>query len=314
MIKNRLPFWFRQEIPDASVGRCKQLLSEYGINTVCQLAKCPNLSQCFLSQKMTFLILGETCTRDCRFCTMKKAEVGADLLGDEPEKIAELVNLLGLRFVVITSVTRDDLADGGAGQFAKTIEAVRKIDNKMHPVRDITNLTSKPTVSNGIKVEVLLPDFQGKFSSLKCVLATSPSVAGHNIETVQRLYKEVRPMANYPRSLALLKTMKEINASLITKSSLMLGMGEKEPEVRETMQDLRKAQCDILTLGQYLAPSKQHYPVKEFISPEQFQRYKDIGLSLGFKAVLSGPLVRSSYNAEEIYKEMLKNRRPTYAV
>lgn len=261
-----------------------QLLSEYGINTVCQQARCPNLQQCFLGGKLTFLILGDTCTRDCRFCAVKKSKAGADLAEDEPGRIAELVKLLALKFVVITSVTRDDLLDGGAGQFAETIKTIQALDS-------------------GVKVEVLIPDFKGKPHSLETVLAARPDVLAHNIETVERIYPQIRPQADYRFSLGVLSRAGEIDKSVITKSSLMLGIGEKEIELIQAMQDLRRAQCDILTLGQYLAPSKRHYPVKEFISPRQFARYRSIGLGLGFRSVSSGPLVRSSYQAEQVYAE-----------
>ncbi len=282
---NRLPYWFRQELPDGHISANIHLLSEFGVNTVCQQAKCPNLNSCFSNHKLAFLILGDTCSRNCRFCAVKKSRSGPGLDADEPDRISALVKLLGLKFVVITSVTRDDLLDGGAAQFARTTEAIYNIDSN-------------------IKVEVLIPDFQGNLSALKCVVDASPSVIAHNIETVRRLYKEIRPQADYQLSLDILKMIKEINNCLITKSSIILGMGETEAEVIRALQDLKNAQVDILTLGQYLAPSKEHYPVQEFIHLTQFEKYKDFALELGFKAVLSGPLARSSYRAEEVYKEL----------
>lgn len=283
---NRLPAWFRQDIPDIATKEKVHLLSEFNVHTVCQEAKCPNLGHCFKNSKLTFMILGDTCTRNCRFCGVEKANnkfLSLDL--GEPWRIAEAVKELGLNYVVVTSVTRDDLEDAGAGIFAKTIELIRRNNRE-------------------VKVEVLIPDFRGRISSLKHVLDALPSIVAHNLETVRRLYKDLKPRCDYRVSLGILKKIKEIRPSIITKSSLILGVGEIAEEVIQTMQDLRNVACDILTLGQYLAPSRNHYPVKEFIDIEQFRRYREIGLKLGFKAVLSGPKVRSSYQAEEIYKEV----------
>jgi len=204
---------------------------------------------------------------------------------DEPRRTAEIISKLGLNYAVITSVTRDDLDDGGAEIFSRTIKLIMATSKK-------------------IKIEVLIPDFDGKISSLKTVLEARPDCVGHNIETVRRLYKKVRPMADYERSLKLIKAVKEINPLLISKSSIMLGMGETKREVEETMRDLKLSNCDILTLGQYLCPSANHYPVKEFVSPEKFDGYRKMGHSFGFKAVLSGPLVRSSYQAEKVFCEV----------
>ena len=285
-VKNRLPAWFKQDIPDATVRGRMQLLSEFKVNTVCCQAKCPNLSFCFKNLKFTFMILGNICTRNCRFCGVAQSEKKTLSLDEnEPYRISQIAKILNLKFVLITSVTRDDLTDGGAAQFVKTIELIHSIDKN-------------------IKIEVLIPDFSGNIASLKTVIDARPSILAHNIETVNRLYKTLRPKANYQISLDMLKKSKEINPLLITKSSLILGLEESEEEIIYTMEDLRYNQCDILTLGQYLAPSQRHYPVKEFISIEQFQRYRRIGLRLGFKAVLSGPKVRSSYHAEEVLGEL----------
>lgn len=285
-MKNRLPVWFKQDIPDATVRGRMQLLSEFKVNTVCCQAKCPNLSFCFKNLKFTFMILGNICTRNCRFCAVAQSKKDTLSLDEnEPYRISQIAKILNLKFVVITSVTRDDLTDGGATQFVKTIELIHSIDKN-------------------IKIEVLIPDFSGNIASLKTVIDAKPSILAHNIETVKRLYKTLRPKANYQASLDILNKTKEINPSLATKSSLILGLGETEEEVIYTMEDLRYNQCDILTLGQYLAPSDTHYPVKEFISIEQFQRYRRIGLRLGFRAVLSGPKVRSSYHAEEVLGEL----------
>ncbi len=302
---NRLPLWFRQEIPDKITLERTQLLSEFNVRTVCQEARCPNLSFCFKRQKFTFIILGDTCTRNCRFCAVGKTEnKNLKLDEDEPWRIAKVVKDLGLNYVVITSVARDDLADGGARIFSQTIELIRRINSDINPVRDTANSNNNLVVSNGVKTEVLIPDFKGSILSLKVVLDAQPHLVGHNIETVERLYKDLRPKANYRISLGILKKIKEIQPLFTTKSSLMLGLGETEEEVIKTMQDLLYSGCDILTLGQYLAPSPAHYPIKEFIGIEQFQRYRDIGLGLGFKSALAGPLVRSSYRAEEVYKEV----------
>lgn len=232
------------------------------------------------------MVLGDVCSRRCRFCAVKKSSHGnLELDLEEPLRIAKAVKELGLEYAVITSVSRDDLYDGGAEIFARTIRLIRKI-------------------GCDIKVEVLIPDFKGRASSLKCLLDARPCVVAHNIETVERLYKKLRPEADYWLSLEVLSKIKEIQPLAITKSSLMLGLGEREAEVVETMKELRSRQCDILTLGQYLAPSINHYPVEEYISPEQFHGYRNLGLDLGFKSVLSGPLVRSSYKAAEVYKEV----------
>lgn len=283
---NKLPLWFRQEIPDKITLERTQLLFEANVRTVCQEARCPNLSFCFKHQKFTFIILGDTCTRNCRFCAVGKTEnKNLKLDKEEPLRIAKVAKDLGLNYVVITSVTRDDLADGGAKIFSQTIKLIHQ-------------------VNSDIKIEVLIPDFNGSISSLKVVLDAQPHLVGHNIETIERLYKALRPKANYRISLDILKKIKEIQPLLTTKSYIMLGLGETEEELIKTMQDLLYSGCDILTLGQYLAPSESHYPVKEFIGIEQFERYRDIGLGLGFKSVLAGPLVRSSYCADEVYKEV----------
>lgn len=283
---NRLPPWFRQEVPDEKVITLTRLFSDSGVNTVCRQAKCPNISHCFRNNEATFMILGSACTRNCSFCNVAKSEK-SDLTLDrqEPFRIREVVRRLGLRFVVITSVTRDDISDGGSGIFAKTIELIRRMDK-------------------GIKVEVLIPDFEGSSLSLRRVLDALPCVVGHNIETVKRLYPDLRPQADYSRSLGVLKKIKELKPEIITKSSLMLGFGESRREVIEAMQDLKKSGCDCLTLGQYLAPSARHYPVKEFLAIGQFNEYRDIAVDIGFKAVISGPKVRSSYDAQKLQKEL----------
>lgn len=282
----KLPLWFRQEIPDKIVLEKIRLLNQFDINTVCQSAKCPNLNRCFSNSELTFMILGNICTRHCRFCAVDKADSRLLALdSDEPYRIAEAVKILGLEYVVITSVTRDDLKDGGAGTFAQVITHVHSLD---------TN----------IKVEVLIPDFAGNMSALRRVLEAGPDIIGHNIETVRRLYADLRPEADYNRSLQLLSRIKNLYPQMPVKSSMMLGLGETETEVAEAISDLKANKCDVLILGQYLAPSDGHYPVKEFIAPEQFVKYKDIAEKIGFKTVLAAPLARSSYKAAKIYEEI----------
>lgn len=272
-----------QKIPEKKVLQDLRNFRLQGIHTVCQEARCPNLGSCFSEKKLTFLILGDTCTRKCTFCAVKRAKQEKLPLDQaEPYRIAQVVKDLGLKFVVLTSVTRDDLVDGGARIFAEIIELI-------HALKE------------GVKTEVLIPDFRGRRKSLEIVLGAQPEVVAHNLETVPRLYGDLRPLADYSLSLALLGNIKEISPLTKTKSSLMLGLGEKEAEVISVMKDLRKTHCDFLTLGQYLAPSAAHYPVKEFIALDQFDYYRSIALSLGFGAVLSGPKVRSSYKAEELY-------------
>jgi lipoic acid synthetase len=236
---------------------------------------------------MTFMILGNICTRSCLFCAVgKNKKLTLDL--DEPKRISEAVKLLSLRYLVITSVTRDDLPDGGAGIFAKTIKLCRLVDKD-------------------IKIEILIPDFKADKNSLKTVMDARPSVLGHNLETVKRLHKELKPESGYQRSLEVLNEVKKINPLIPTKSSMLLGLGETESEVIEAMQDLRRVSCDMLTLGQYLAPSQNNCLTREYIRPAQFYKYKEIALSLGFKAVCSGPLVRSSFKAEDLY---IRSQKP----
>ncbi|MCX5710412.1 MAG: lipoyl synthase [Candidatus Omnitrophica bacterium] len=285
-MKQRLPSWFKQEIPEKETVSLQSLLGEFGLQTVCQEAMCPNIVYCFKRKKATFMILGPACTRSCAFCAVaKSAGALAPDPGDEDQRISEAVKEMGLKYAVITSVTRDDLPDGGAGAFARTVKAIKD-------------------ANKDVKVEVLIPDFEGRVGSLKIVLDSHPNVLAHNIETVKRLYPEVRPGADYQLSLDILAKAKELSPAVFTKSSLMLGLGETEAEVIEAMHDLTGSGCDILTLGQYLAPSDSHYPVKEFVSIEEFERLRNIGIAVGFKVVLSGPLVRSSYKAEEVFEEI----------
>ncbi len=259
----------------------KSLLRQLALNTVCESARCPNISECFKNGQVTFMILGDICTRNCKFCAVRKG-IPKSVDENEPEKIAQAVQFQKLKYVVITSVTRDDLPDYGAEHFARTIEKIRLINKNS-------------------KIEVLTPDFQGSKAAIKKVVKAVPNVFSHNLETVPRLYSLVRPGASYRISLNLLKFAKGQEVSVYTKSGLMLGLGEHEDEVVKVMHDLRRVHCDILTLGQYLQPSFNHYPVQEYLSPQKFNKYRKIGKKLGFLFVSSGPYVRSSYMAEEGY-------------
>lgn len=252
-------------------------------HTICQEARCPNIAECWDKGTATFLILGNTCTRYCSYCNVKTGTPNA-ADKNEPKRIANLVNKLALNYAVITSPTRDDIEDGGSEIFAQTIREIKKI-------------------KNNCKVEVLVPDFKGNISSITKVLKEEPYVIGHNIEVVEKLFPEIRPYGNYKLSLKILKRAKEISKNILTKSGIMIGLGEEKEEILKLMQDLRKIKCDIFTIGQYLQPSETHHKVKRYYSPTEFHELKEIGLNLGFKHVFSGPLVRSSYHAEEITKQ-----------
>ena len=282
----RRPEWLKLNPLDPDIlGKMGRLVRGLKLHTVCESAQCPNRTECFGAGTATFMILGDICTRNCTFCAVKKGEPSAPDL-QEPEHIVEAVNKLGLRYVVITSVTRDDLADGGASQFAQTVSAIHKYDPS-------------------IMVEVLLPDFKGSLSALQTVIDAHPSVINHNVETVPRLYPEVRPRADYWRSIQLLQQAKLHGSKLLTKSGLMVGLGEERQEVIEVMADLRDASCDFLTIGQYLQPSLRHHKLVRYVPPEEFEEYQNIGRKLGFISVTSGPLVRSSFHAAETYHSAL---------
>ena len=281
-MKGRLPPWFNQRIADpAQVLPVKGLLDGLSLHTVCESALCPNLGGCFSRGTATFLILGNTCTRHCTFCAVNKGSP-PPLDKEEPHHLLEAVEKLDLKYVVITSVTRDDLPDGGAAHFAETVRLIHE---------------NRPET----KVEVLIPDFRGSIEAIKAVVGARPDVLNHNIETVPRLYPEVRPQADYQRSIELLATARKLNSTIITKSGLMLGLGESQDEVLAVMRDLREAACDLLTIGQYLQPSPQHHPIIRFVPPEEFSEYEDIGQGMGFAAVASAPLVRSSFRAAELF-------------
>ncbi|AJE04382.1 lipoyl synthase [Geobacter pickeringii] len=272
----RKPEWLQKRINPAAHAEMEGLLGELRLHTVCQEARCPNITECFRERQATFLILGADCTRLCSFCNVtKKTPLPPD--PGEPERVAEAVARLRLAHVVITSPTRDDLADGGAGHYAATVAAIR-------------------SASPATTVELLIPDFQGSVASLRTVAAASPAIIGHNLETVPRLY-QIRAGADYGRSLAVLRTLKELAPEVKSKSGLMLGLGETENEVLQVMAELREAGCAYLSLGQYLAPSRSHHPVHEFVRPELFQRLREKGEAMGFAHVESGPYVRSSYHA-----------------
>ncbi|OPX93580.1 MAG: Lipoyl synthase [Pelotomaculum sp. PtaB.Bin104] len=271
-----LPKWLKKELPSAERAKLtKEVLQNLNLKTVCQDAQCPNLGECFARKRATFLILGPHCTRNCAFCAVTKGiPVLPDL--DEPKRIAQAVKVLGLKHVIITSVTRDDLPLGGAEVFVSVINSVRK------------------TVPE-VQVEILTSDFGGNQAAITLISAAGPDIFGHNLETVRRLYSKVRPEANYNRSLELLARVKRSNPNIITKSGVMLGLGEKEAEIKEALNDLRSVGCDIVTIGQYLQPAGGKLPVAEYIHPKQFEKYGELALRLGFIKVRSGPFVRSSY-------------------
>lgn len=277
----RHPEWIK--VPLTGTHETKKILRRYGLSTVCEEARCPNQGKCFSHNTATFMILGDRCTRNCSFCAVDSLHPEPPV-SDEPERVAEAAVELGLNFVVITSVTRDDLKDGGAGHFAKTIHAIRKL---------------KKT----IKIEVLTPDFKGNTQAIKAVLDAGPDVFNHNIETVPGLYEKVRPQADYLLSLEILKKAKEMFPHIKTKSGIMVGLGESFEEVLMVMQDIRNSGCDFLTIGQYLQPRRTNIPVVEYIRPEVFEQYKERALEMGFRAVASSPLTRSSMNAGDLFEE-----------
>jgi lipoic acid synthetase len=276
----RLPEWLRTKLPVSdSFFQTRNLLQDLKLHTVCESAKCPNHWECWSKGTATFMIAGDHCTRACKFCAVSTAKP-LPLERDEPVRVAEATRRMRLKHVVITAVARDDLADGGAAHFCETIEAVR---------------ASNP----GIVIEVLVPDFLDRDSSLEIVLSAKPEVFNHNLETVRRLTPSVRSRATYDRSLSVLAKAKRMDARLFTKSGIMLGLGETEDELLVAMRDLRNANCDILTLGQYLQPTRDHLPVAQFVTPEKFAEYGNLARAMGFVHVASGPMVRSSYHADE---------------
>ena len=274
------PEWLKKRIPNKrSIEEMEALFRGLSLHTVCEEANCPNAGECFTSRTATFMILGDTCTRNCRFCAVKKGEPFF-LDPNEPEHVAEAAQRLALKHIVVTSVTRDDLPDGGASHFAQVTKSLRK---------------ACPTST----IELLIPDLQGNWEALEIIVNEHPDVLNHNVETVPSLYPLVRPQAKYERSIELLRRVKGIDSSIITKSGLMVGLGEQIDEVASVMDDLIGAGCDMLTIGQYLQPSLAHLPIAEYVTPEQFERYKKIALEKGFPFVAAGPFVRSSYHAHK---------------
>ncbi len=280
----RKPEWLKSKIPSGeNYLSISKICKELNLHTVCEEALCPNIAECWGSGTATFMILGNICTRACRFCNVSSGNPKGIVDYDEPKRVALAISKMNLNYVVITSVDRDDLEDGGAYIFAETVKEIKKINPK-------------------IIVELLIPDFRGNVESLKKVAFSGAEVIGHNIETVRRLTPLVRdPRASYDQSLFVLESLKKLNPKIYTKSAIIVGFGEKEEEVIETMKDLRKANVDFLTIGQYLRPSKRHLPVMEYVTPEKFKKYEEIGKNLGFKYVASGPFVRSSYKAGEFF-------------
>jgi lipoyl synthase len=281
LIRPRIPEWLRLKLPTSNTfAQTRNLLEDLRLHTVCESAKCPNHWECWSKGTATFMIGGDRCTRACRFCAVTTAKP-LPLEVDEPERVAEATRRMRLKHVVITAVARDDLADGGAEHFRRTIEATR-------------------SANPGIVIEVLVPDFNARDESIEKVLLAAPEIFNHNLETVRRLTPSVRSRATYDRSLEVLRLVKAKRGnSIYTKSGLMLGLGETETELFAAMQDLREAGCDILTLGQYLQPTLKHLPVVEFVPPDRFQAYGDIARNMGFVHVASGPMVRSSYHADD---------------
>ncbi len=283
-----MPSWlikpFPQEKHPPGVGR---ILSRWRLNTVCKSALCPNLCECFSQGTATFMIMGNICTRNCKFCAVAGG-TPAPLEADEPLRIALAVKDLGLSHIVVTSVTRDDIPDGGALHFAATIAALREVNP------DTT-------------VEVLVPDFKGSQASVETVVKAVPDIFAHNMETVSSLYNKVRPKANYHRSLDVLRSAKGLSGDIYTKSGMMLGLGETKEEIIAVMQDLRRINCDFLTLGQYLSPSEDHLPVKRFIPPVEFEDLAKEGKKMGFRGVASAPFVRSSYRASELLADVVRS-------
>jgi lipoic acid synthetase len=286
------PEWLRVKAPQwQRVGSVKEILRDLSLNTVCEEASCPNIGECFQAGTATFLIMGPACTRACPYCDIDFEKKPQPLDATEPIRLAEAVKRLNLNHVVITSVNRDDLPDGGASQFVRCIEETRKISPKT-------------------TIEVLIPDLCGNWDALAIILSANPEVLNHNTETIPRLYRRTRPQGDYGRSLELLKRTRQIAPSSYTKSGLMVGLGETDAEIRQVMEDLRAVDCDILTLGQYLQPTQKHLGVQEFVTPAQFDEWRLFGESIGFLQVVSSPLTRSSYHAEQVRELMTRFPRP----
>lgn len=288
------PDWLRVKAPQwERVGSVKEILRDLALNTVCEEASCPNIGECFNAGTATFLIMGPACTRACPYCDIDFEKKPQALDVTEPKRLAEAVRRMRLNHVVITSVNRDDLPDGGATQFVECISAIRE-------------------VSPQTTIEVLIPDLCGNWEALATILQAQPEVLNHNTETIPRLYRRVRPQGNYDRTLELLRRARDLAPWVYTKSGLMVGLGETDAEIRAVMADLRAADCDILTLGQYLQPSQKHLSVAQFVTPEQFDAWKQFGEELGFLQVVSSPLTRSSYHAEQVRELMQRYPRSRF--
>ncbi|MDO9548767.1 MAG: lipoyl synthase [Candidatus Marinimicrobia bacterium] len=275
----RKPAWLKVKYTlNDDFREMREIVHQHDLHTVCEEARCPNQGECWRRRTATLMILGDICTRNCRFCAVRNGQL---LLPNpaEPQKVGNAVKLMGLKYAVITSVTRDDLPDGGADHWAKTIREIRR----QNP---------------DCKIEILVPDFKGDVAALETVLGENPDVLGHNLETIQRLYPVARPQADYYQSLTVLKNAKTRGA--VTKTGIMVGLGETTGEIFALMHDARKIGCDIFTAGQYLQPSKDHLPVDRFVTPAEFKQIEEVGLKMGFRSVMAGPLVRSSYHAEDL--------------
>ncbi len=288
MTRRRFPEWMKRKIPASiNVGQTAEILKELNLNTVCDSALCPNRGECFSKKTATFMILGNNCTRNCRFCAVSSHEP-EQVDPSEPDNIVEAVRRLGLKHVVVTSVTRDDLEDGGAFQFVEVIMKLKASNPKLI-------------------IEILTPDFLGKEEAIKKVVEAKPHIFNHNLETVPQLYEKVRPQAIYERSLKFLERIKQLDSSIYTKSGIMVGLGETFDQVKNVLLDLKSVGCDIVTIGQYLAPSKEHLPVEEYIHPDVFEKYSLLGKEMGFKYVAASPFVRSSFNAADFSETVMKN-------
>lgn len=286
------PEWLRVKAPQwERIGNVKTILQDLALNTVCEEASCPNIGECFNNGTATFLIMGPACTRACPYCDIDFEKKPQPLDPTEPDRLAQAVQRLGLNHVVITSVNRDDLPDGGASQFGRCIQAIRAI---------------APQTT----IEVLIPDLCGNWAALEMILQAQPEVLNHNTETVPRLYRRVRPQGQYARTLELLQRSRQLAPWIYTKSGIMVGLGETDAEIRQVMEDLRAVDCDILTIGQYLQPSQKHLKVDDFIPPEQFAAWQQFGEALGFLQVVASPLTRSSYHAEQV--RVLMERYPRH--
>ena len=285
------PDWLRVKAPQwERVGNVKEILRDLSLNTVCEEASCPNIGECFSNGTATFLIMGPACTRACPYCDIDFEKKPQPLDPNEPLRLAEAVRRMRLNHVVVTSVNRDDLSDGGAAQFVHCIQEIR-------------------AVSPNTTIEVLIPDLCGNWSALEQILSASPDVLNHNTETIARLYRRVRPQGDYARSLDLLQRSRQINPYVYTKSGIMVGLGETDEEVRQVIRDLRTVECDILTIGQYLQPTQKHLGVQAFVTPEQFDAWRTYGEAIGLLQVVSSPLTRSSYHAEQVQDLMKKYPR-----